>query len=80
MQMLCTLFHNVFLLFYNLQLYQLRRLMQDSEMTPKAPLGNNARPVQSLHHRTVRTNIDFKRTKVGLRNQLQKLQDYTGNT
>lgn len=38
--------------------------MQGSESTPKAPLGNNARPVQGLHHRTVRTNIDFKRNKV----------------
>ena len=38
--------------------------MQGSENTPKAPLGNNARPVQNLHHRTVRTNIDFKKTKV----------------
>lgn len=42
------------------ELYQLRRLMQGSEETPKAPLGNNARPLQNLHHRTVRTNIDFK--------------------
>lgn len=40
--------------------------MQGSETTPKAPLGNNARPVQNLHHRTVRTNIDFKRNKVSL--------------
>lgn len=40
--------------------------MQGSESTPKAPLGNNARPVQNLHHRTVRTNIDFKKTKVSL--------------
>ncbi|KAK6625858.1 hypothetical protein RUM43_006157 [Polyplax serrata] len=34
--------------------------MQGSEETPKAPLGNNARPLQNLHHRTVRTNIDFQ--------------------
>uniref|UniRef100_A0A182FIP3 Uncharacterized protein n=1 Tax=Anopheles albimanus TaxID=7167 RepID=A0A182FIP3_ANOAL len=33
-----------------------------SEQTPKAPLGNNARPLQALHHRTVRTNIDFANT------------------
>ncbi|XP_055297178.1 carbonic anhydrase-related protein 10 [Sitodiplosis mosellana] len=45
------------------ELYALRRLMQGSEQTPKAPLGNNARPVQNLHHRTVRTNIDFKQSK-----------------
>ncbi|KAL7031339.1 hypothetical protein ACKWTF_006966 [Chironomus riparius] len=41
------------------ELYALRRLMQGSEQTPKAPLGNNARPLQPLHHRTIRTNIDF---------------------
>lgn len=44
------------------QLYALRKLMQGSEQTPKAPLGNNARPLQALHHRTVRTNIDFAHT------------------
>lgn len=49
---------------FYLQLYALRRLMQGSEQSPKAPLGNNARPLQPLHHRTVRTNIDFKQTKV----------------
>lgn len=38
--------------------------MQGSEQTPKAPLGNNARPLQPLHHRTVRTNIDFQNAKV----------------
>lgn len=35
--------------------------MQGSEQTPKAPLGNNARPLQPLHHRTIRTNIDFSK-------------------
>ncbi|XP_063985080.1 carbonic anhydrase-related protein 10 isoform X2 [Diachasmimorpha longicaudata] len=43
------------------ELYALRRLMQGTEKTPKAPLGNNARPLQGLHHRTIRTNIDFHR-------------------
>lgn len=57
--------HNISI-FTNLQLYALRRLMQGSEETPKAPLGNNARPLQPLHHRTVRTNIDFKQSKVCL--------------
>ena len=38
--------------------------MQGSPETPKAPLGNNARPLQPLHHRTVRTNIDFFREQV----------------
>lgn len=41
------------------EMYALRKLMQGSEKIPKAPLGNNARPLQPLHHRTVRTNIDF---------------------
>lgn len=49
------------------ELYALRRLMQGSEQTPKAPLGNNARPLQPLHHRTVRTNIDFQSAKVRIR-------------
>lgn len=38
--------------------------MQGSEQAPKAPLGNNARPLQPLHHRTVRTNIDFHNRQV----------------
>lgn len=33
--------------------------MQGPPSTPKAPLGNNSRPLQGLHYRTVRTNIDF---------------------
>ncbi|XP_065345568.1 carbonic anhydrase-related protein 10-like [Cloeon dipterum] len=41
------------------ELYALRRLMQGPEETPKAPLANNVRPLQPLHHRTIRTNIDF---------------------
>lgn len=45
-----------------LQMYALRKLMQGSQEIPKAPLGNNARPLQPLHHRTVRTNIDFQNT------------------
>ncbi|KAK0084823.1 hypothetical protein PV325_006372 [Microctonus aethiopoides] len=43
------------------ELYALRRLMQGTDVTPKAPLGNNARPIQLLHHRTIRTNIDFRK-------------------
>ncbi|GBP81644.1 Carbonic anhydrase-related protein 10 [Eumeta japonica] len=42
-----------------LQLHALRRLMQGDARHPKAPLGNNFRPPQPLHHRAVRTNIDF---------------------
>ncbi|KAF4523272.1 hypothetical protein B566_EDAN006895 [Ephemera danica] len=41
------------------ELYALRKLMQGPEESPKAPLGNNVRPLQPLYHRTVRTNIDF---------------------
>lgn len=41
------------------QLHGLRRLMQGDAKHPKAPLGNNFRPPQPLHHRPVRTNIDF---------------------
>ena len=33
--------------------------MQGSQDLPKAPLGNNVRDVQKIHHRTVRTNINF---------------------
>jgi hypothetical protein len=41
--------------------------MQGSELTPKAPLGNNFRPIQPLHHRTIRTNIDFAKVRVECR-------------
>lgn len=41
------------------QLHALRRLMQGDVKHPKAPLGNNYRPPQPLHHRPLRTNIDF---------------------
>lgn len=47
--------------------------MQGSEVTPKAPLGNNARPLQQLHHRTVRTNIDFPSIKVN-KNKINKMK------
>ncbi|KAK4290730.1 hypothetical protein Pmani_036393 [Petrolisthes manimaculis] len=41
------------------ELYGLRQLMQGDERLPKAKMANNFRPVKALHHRTVRTNIDF---------------------
>lgn len=41
------------------QLLALRKLMQGDKRNPKAPLGNNYRPPQPLHHRPVRTNINF---------------------
>ncbi|KAL1459855.1 hypothetical protein WDU94_011808 [Cyamophila willieti] len=50
------------------ELYALRRLKQGSEEQPKAPLGNNVRPLQFIHSRTVRTNIDFKQTISQVRN------------
>lgn len=33
--------------------------MQGPQELPKAPLGNNVRPLQALHYRPIRTNIDF---------------------
>lgn len=35
--------------------------MQGTNSIPKAPLGNNSRPLQNLHHRTIRTNINFQK-------------------
>ncbi|KAF7406450.1 hypothetical protein HZH68_005819 [Vespula germanica] len=43
------------------ELYALRKLMQGPASAPKAPLGNNSRPLQDLHHRTIRTNINFRK-------------------
>ncbi|KAG8223799.1 hypothetical protein J437_LFUL001520 [Ladona fulva] len=40
-------------------LYGLRRLVQGDAKHPRAPLGSNFRPPQPLHHRPVRTNIEF---------------------
>ena len=48
------------------QLYVLRKLMQGDEEYPKAPLGSNFRPPQPLHHRPVRTNIDFNKVRIGI--------------
>lgn len=41
------------------QLLALRQLMQGDERQPNERLGDNFRPPQPLHHRPVRTNIDF---------------------
>lgn len=38
--------------------------MQGTQGAPKAPLGNNARPPQPLHQRTIRTNINFQNSEV----------------
>lgn len=47
-----------------LQLYALRKIMQGPESMPKAPLGNNSRPLQGVYHRTVRTNINFRKVNL----------------
>ncbi|KAL7641988.1 UNVERIFIED_CONTAM: hypothetical protein RMT77_007862 [Armadillidium vulgare] len=41
------------------EFHGLRQLMQGDRDLPKAKMANNFRPVRALHHRTVRTNIDF---------------------
>ncbi|KAG8286019.1 hypothetical protein J6590_069870 [Homalodisca vitripennis] len=65
------------------EMYALRKLMQGSQEIPKAPLGNNARPLQPLHHRTVRTNIDFQNTDNSLGKScpvsMKKEMYYKGN-
>ncbi|XP_014257155.1 carbonic anhydrase-related protein 10-like isoform X2 [Cimex lectularius] len=47
------------------QLHGLRRLMMGDGEDPMAPLGNNYRPPQPLHHRPLRTNIDFNVKQAG---------------
>ncbi|XP_049826123.1 carbonic anhydrase-related protein 10 [Aethina tumida] len=61
------------------ELYQLRKLMQGSEEAPKAPLGNNARPVQPLHQRTIRTNINFRNLEGSNCPSMQKDMYYRAN-
>nr|XP_053649858.1 carbonic anhydrase-related protein 10-like [Cherax quadricarinatus] len=41
------------------QMRQLRALRQGNSTLANAPLSNNFRPVQTAHHRTIRTNINF---------------------
>ncbi|KAK7069595.1 Carbonic anhydrase-related protein 10, partial [Halocaridina rubra] len=48
------------------QMRDLRRLKQGtSDFRRNAPVANNFRPLQSAHHRTVRTNIIFATDKQG---------------
>lgn len=54
--------------------------MQGTELTPKAPLGNNARPLQGLHHRTIRTNIDFHKPPDSKCPSMTPDTRYRGNT
>lgn len=46
------------------QMHTLRKIMQGDTDLPKAPLGNNFRPIQTLNQRFLRTNIDFKKNPV----------------
>ncbi len=41
----------------------LKQLMQGDRINPKSPLAPNARPVQPVNARTVRTNIYFQTAK-----------------
>lgn len=52
------------LIYFHVKLHSLRRLVQGDIETPKGTLGNNVRSLQPLHHRTVRTNIDFTNSVV----------------
>ncbi|KAG8035675.1 hypothetical protein G9C98_001103 [Cotesia typhae] len=61
------------------ELYALRRLMQGTKETPKAPLGNNRRPIQLLHHRTIRTNIDFRKAPDAKCPSMVPTTHYRGN-
>jgi len=64
------------------QLHGLRRLMQGDGKHPKAPLGNNYRPPQPLHHRPLRTNIDFNVKQAGAKHcpSMYKEVYYKANT
>ncbi|XP_017886963.1 carbonic anhydrase-related protein 10-like isoform X4 [Ceratina calcarata] len=62
------------------ELYALRRLMQGPQNTPKAPLGNNSRPIQDLNHRTIRTNIDFHKQPDAKCPTMAKDMHYRANT
>ncbi|PBC31287.1 Carbonic anhydrase-related protein [Apis cerana cerana] len=61
------------------ELYALRKLMQGPPTTPKAPLGNNSRPLQDLHYRTIRTNIDFRKRPDAKCPSMAQDMHYRGN-
>ncbi|CAG7733052.1 unnamed protein product [Allacma fusca] len=61
------------------QLYVLRKVMQGDQEYPKAQLGSNFRPPQPLHHRPVRTNIDFNKGPQ-CRTSIHKDMYYKANT
>ena len=45
------------------QIHEWRKLHQGTAKTPKATMANNFRPIQALHNRPMRTNIDFTSTQ-----------------
>ncbi|UXI17101.1 transcription elongation factor b polypeptide 1 [Sarcoptes scabiei] len=47
--------------------------------SPKAPLGNNFRSIQSINDRVIRTNIDFKSNKEKICSTMKQKIYYTGN-
>ncbi|XP_076358960.1 putative carbonic anhydrase-like protein 2 [Tachypleus tridentatus] len=62
------------------QLYALKQPMQGEQDNPKAPLVNNFRPTQAMHHRLLRTNIDFNRHKNQQCPTMYKNMFYKANT
>jgi len=62
------------------QLHALRELKQGDAESPKAPLGNNYRPPLPLHHRAVRTNIDFQRNQARDCPTMYRKMYYKANT
>lgn len=46
-------------------------------MHQKAPLGDNFRPPMPVHHRTIRTNIDFKKTINNIKVDILQLSKFS---
>ncbi|KAF7488296.1 Carbonic anhydrase-related protein 10 [Sarcoptes scabiei] len=61
------------------QIQSFRNLMQGSIESPKAPLGNNFRSIQSINDRVIRTNIDFKSNKEKICSTMKQKIYYTVN-
>jgi hypothetical protein len=59
-------------------MHTLRKIMQGDSDLPKAPLGNNFRPVQTLNQRFLRTNIDFRKSPVCAKFSLSEMPIATG--
>lgn len=45
-----------------LQLMLMREVMLGDKDNPKASMQNNKRPIMPVHHRPIRTNINFQNT------------------